>query len=394
MDFLLVFRLLILLGAVAAAIFMTLKLLKTHPERMDLKLVLISIEHLQRNETVYFMNGLFDHNKPPLILLLWLPLVWISWSFVAAVWPMLTIFCTTAVVIPFSMDAAILGFVLNFRAIFSEVMLGQYNLFALAPVVLARAYSMPGLLGVATAVMLLEKTTLLPVVIWAWAPYLPREFQLRLDRSQWKLLGGFLGSCAAISVLFASIFGVDRLMGLHHEWWAHLKVSEGFHIMRVNNFGIPSLAARIAGHPVPGMTFGLLFLSMLGLLAFWWKRPKDSNSLLMWSAAVFVLVSPMTWRQNFIVFVPALAPFCLMLFQQLENQPWKKVMLNPQVLVIFAGMMVMNFSSRGNYRLDLSDTVVRLAVVCAVTVAANIFYSCELGRGAFGDSYGPQMTSL
>jgi hypothetical protein len=129
--------------------------------------------------------------------------------------------------------------------------------------------------------------------------------QAKKDENRRRNFGRFIIGGGGILILLATTYtalrGSSRLVTDHLEWLAFLPRSTLKHIDRVDNYGIPSLLAHLgfAWASSPHLALAATLLSWLACQSS--KRQDLTFHLVAWISLAF---SPMTWKQNFIVFIP------------------------------------------------------------------------------------------
>jgi hypothetical protein len=86
------------------------------------------------------------------------------------------------------------------------------------------------------------------------------------------------------------------------SWLDFLPRSSQKHLLRWDNWGLPSILARLGV-----VHLSIPFISLLGMLLAWAyhrKRPEDHSGLFHISAWLTLALSPMSWAQNFIILLP------------------------------------------------------------------------------------------
>jgi len=226
-----------------------------------------------------------EHTKPPLATLVSLVLLLIPQLLQERLWDILNIvaFVAWGKRYAHSRRHLLVGILFTLNAWNAEIRLGQYNLLTLWGMLWATEGKSPAR-GAGLILALLFKPV--NVVLLPWV------FRYGNRR------GLFFSALAALSILvgtYAGLFGISALVNDHLTWWRFLPGSVAKHLLRDDNYGLPSLTAQFFG----GRNTSTLWL-VLGLCVAWWVTRRDEKaSALAWLAGISIVVSPMAWLQNY-----------------------------------------------------------------------------------------------
>jgi len=213
----------------------------------------------------------------------------------------------------------------------AEMRLGQYNLTLAA---LAIALPMlencrPGrrwgfLLGAGVVLEVLMKPTQILMIPWmlsgAW-------------RSRARLSRIAVGAFALVGLLawgYSVQFGFDALIRAHRSWIEFLPLSTAKHFLRPDNLGLPTLMARFLDFG-PGVSSVLLLLGLAIAVIFSMRAPLGRVQFLVASVLATIL-SPMAWRQNYVVPFLLLNATALAAFLQRSGRERPAVVFVPLLL--------------------------------------------------------------
>lgn len=308
--------------------------LVTRTERGDLGLILEAAARLEVGLPLYDLTHLNEHTKAPMATLLFLPLTKFPTFWVERLWDVAVISSWLLISLVFSKvliqrhsvgisSLFLLGLLFTLNNWNSELRGGQVNALLLA-FVLMSALPLPSVIsGCLFAVALIVKPTYLIFLPWV------------IVHSKRKL--PFLSSAAAmviaLSLIYGLVFGFERLLLDHLAWRNFLPLSVDKHLLRLDNYGIPTQLAHV------GLNFlipwvGALSLVIGSCLAF--ARDKWLSFALI--APWLVFGSPMAWMQNFVVVLP------LVLFASAEllDDPKHSQVAVTCLTLIYLGLQVCN----------------------------------------------------
>jgi len=299
----------LLLGVVFFVKYVQFWILSPGP-RLDLDILLNAARRFSHGEPVYLLSDVAEHTKPPLLTPLLLALSRVPESLIRSmmdvvigalpfvVWWQWNRLSPRQSMLPFwSLGVA---FAVLSPVWHAEARLGQYNLLLIV-MTLAAAWcsrtEKASISGILMALGILLKPTQLIFLPWVIAS---------AGASSWKKhFRGFAYGALSVPLVLGSWYmalaGADRLIADHLQWLKFLPQSTLKHIDRLDNYGIPALlshqGAAWAASPITALAATLLSV----VVSVFWKRPDQSFQVVAW---ISLALSPMTWKQNFIVLLP------------------------------------------------------------------------------------------
>ncbi|MFN7684435.1 MAG: hypothetical protein ACK5QT_03370 [Oligoflexia bacterium] len=283
--------------------------------RTDLDIVIQAAARFLSHEPVYRLDDPFEHTKPPLLmgLVFWLPWVphfWVrlAWDCVVFVMPFLILregVLAGWVARPRWGELSLpLAWVVMYPFWYKEAGDCQYNLFIFWLILVSARWLrssvkalQPGA-GALTAVALVLKPTQVFLVPWIVFGAIRAGAKKQL---LW-FAAGALALLLALAGVFIFLSSPSELWSSHLEWFEFMRHSTLKHLMGSNNYGLPTLLARMGlGEGGVSPLFTLLGLTVVSVLAGW--KSKNRVSSLEWSVWVMLAFSPMSWISNFGVFL-------------------------------------------------------------------------------------------
>ena len=259
--------------------------------RTDLGLLRQAAERLWHHATVYDLADVNEHTKPPLATLVASVLLLVPQALQERLWDLfnLVAFLAWGKRYATSRRHLLVGILFTLNAWNAEILMGQFNLLTLWGMIWATEGKSP-LRGAGLVLALLFKPANLVFLPWVW----------RYGRRRGLLLSA-AATLAVLAGVYAGVFGPGALFADHLAWWRFLPGSVAKHLLRDDNYGLPSLVAQVAGGintSTPWMVVGLL-------LAIWVTRREEKTSALAWLAGIGIVVSPMAWLQNYSLLLAA-----------------------------------------------------------------------------------------
>jgi hypothetical protein len=282
--------------------------------RGDLDILLNAGARFASGSSVYVLSDANEHTKPPLLspllaVLSSLPRepVRICWDLMNCSLPFVLLLfffhdkSRTSVTSRRAFWVAAAGAVVLLRGAWrAEMDFGQYNLLSLFLLMMGLRNlrgGHPVRAGGLFLISLLLKPTQLFFLPWVGLAAGPVRRSTILRAS-----GGALACAAGLSLLYACYRPLAELLPSQLEWIEFLRASTQKHLLRTDNWGLPSVFARLG---MPGLESTGVLLSSIALLAVAarrWTGPHEQ--LFHLSAVVSLAMSPMTWNQNFIILLP------------------------------------------------------------------------------------------
>lgn len=233
---------------------------------------------------VYDLAQPNEHTKPPLATLVALILTVVPQWFQERGFDLLNILAFLAWGRRYALSRRhlLVGVLFTLNAWNAEIRLGQYNLFTLWGILWAAEGTSP-LRGGGLALALLFKPVNLVFLPWV-ACHGENRRQLLLSTA---------AAFAGLALLYIGLFGTVVFWNDHLTWWRFIPTSVNKHLLRDDNYGLPSLFAQFGVNQLQNLW---LFLG-LGAAALIARREK--SEALTWTAIVCIAVSPMAWLQNY-----------------------------------------------------------------------------------------------
>jgi len=110
-----------------------------------------------------------------------------------------------------------------------------------------------------------------------------------------------------LSVVYIALSSSVALVEDHRIWKDFIQVSQARHLLRMDNFGLPTLLARLGLDPRQGLLILLAPLCLsFGVFAYSKLKPNPPFYIrgFLWIHLATLIFSPMCWRQNFVVLLP------------------------------------------------------------------------------------------
>jgi hypothetical protein len=306
----------------AFTVFRVLKVtLLASRERGDLDILLLAGERFLARKPLYLLSDSSEHTKPPLLSPLLAALAALPRSWVHAAWDILLLLAPFLLLslwnrlrseegkarIPLLWEG-LLGCVLLGPLWTVEAAYGQYNLLQLllllgSLLLLRRNF---GHRGPFTAGLLLVPGVLLKPTLVLFGPWILGRWATAGRKS----LAFPLGIAGAALLLIAGFLWLQpsaSLLQEHAEWAHFIGQSQARHLLRSDNFGFPTLLARLGSDFVRGP--GIMAVSLLlasGITGLHHFSPRRFTPLQTFLAIhlLTLVSSPMAWRQNFVLLLP------------------------------------------------------------------------------------------
>ena len=286
--------------------------------RGDLDILLLAGERFLRHEPIYRLADSSEHTKPPLLTPLLLPLTWIprDWAHTLSD---LTLLALPGVIFwlwqryrekTLSSTTGMLGFLLLSPLWLVEAQYGQYNLLQLALLLGALLLCRPerGLMEKGLSGGLFTATLLLKPTVIFFAPWFLRlqtadrdGTRVRIRTTVLPFIAGSLATLLLLGAVSVALSSFTHVLEDLRTWKGFIAVSQARHLVRDDNFGIPTLLARLGWDPSRGL---LLLLAPLFLSLAVCMQAKERRMGWLWIHTASLTFSPMCWRQNFVVFLP------------------------------------------------------------------------------------------
>jgi len=287
--------------------------------RLDLEILTTAAQRLMEGVSPYQISDHAEHTKPPLMTwvmqgALFFPTVWVRLA-----WDLLSILALVVLGRQwlgerFNWPVFLTGWMVSYGPWLAEMRLGQYNVMLAALALSAgssearhRAPLRSTLLGGVAVFEVLMKPTQLLMVPWMFS-----GARKSLARVTFVILGMVLIS-VILTVGYVHQWGWSSFAEAHAQWLAFLPQSTAKHLLRPDNLGIPSLAARFLG-AAPEFANAALLLGLVMISRLAWTRPL-SRTVFFYSQVLAVVLSPMAWRQNYSVL------FLLIAWESFAAQP-------------------------------------------------------------------------
>jgi hypothetical protein len=309
--------------------------------RGDLDILLLAGQRFWNHEPIYLLSDDSEHTKPPFLSPLFALLSQVPSNVMHAAWDVLMLALPFLVLhlwnqlygrrnhwIPIAGSIALMG-----PLWFSEAGYGQYNLLLIAMTFLALRWTRDDVGAKSAAAgaifwvsLVLKPTQLLFLPLFLVGDHAPR----RVDAGRiFRFLGGIGLGLAANVALYLAFRSWPTLMADVAEWKQFIAQSQAKHILRPDNFGLPTQLARW-GVPLgnsPGITVAGLALAMLASL-----RIRDLGQRINTVILIALIFSPMSWRQNYVMVLP-LAYELIVSLKKPGSLAWKWVGLIALALV-------------------------------------------------------------
>ncbi|NCN27730.1 DUF2029 domain-containing protein [bacterium] len=293
-------------------------------------------KNLQEGKPVYVADDLWQHTKPPLATMLFIPLSLIDKEILWPLWDLmnmaLLIFMALALARmaqkTFPKAPALLVSAIGIFAVTNfylyEFRYGQYNMLTLAMILgagLIQNRWSSGFLLVAAG--FIKPTNIL---------FLPWVLKERKRPISFMLSAGLC--TGALLLIYGMCFGFSAVVADHLTWLKFIGESTEKYLYREVNYGIPSAISHYTNSKALHKA-----LLLVGLLAgfFFAKRKLPSLLQLSYAAILSLALSPMTWWANFCILLPVSIWIIASVIEQVRSD--KRLNLNSVVdlLIVYSG---------------------------------------------------------
>ena len=296
------------------------KVVLTDGPRGDFDIVMNAARRWVSGEAVYRLSDDSEHTKPPLLMALAVPLLSLPREWLRVLWDLLNFALPFLILRELALEAgglrgrlrAVAGTVVILAPLwYIEAVYGQYNLLILWMTLLAARWaSQSGALsswasGFCFALTLIIKPTQLFLAPWLLGRALTTQSSAfrRLGR---VALGGVLG-ILMLAAIYMGMSSWGALLADHREWLSFIPQSAAKHVLREDNFGLPTLLVRLGLGEIQASPIFLMVGLALTSWGVWFLRRSSSLSFslsLSWSLVLMLAFSPMCWRANFGILLP------------------------------------------------------------------------------------------
>lgn len=303
------------------------KAVLTDGPRGDLDIVMNAARRWISGEAVYRLTDDSEHTKPPLLMALSVPLLSLPRIWLRVLWDLLNLALPFLILRELTREKG--GFRSHWREVSGTVVLlaplwyieavyGQYNLLILWMTLVAARWAIQGgrLLECASGFWFAITLIIKPTQLFL-APWLVVRVLSARDQSFWPILRAIVGGVLAIFALgaiYVAMSSWEALVADHRQWLAFIPQSAAKHVLRDDNFGIPTLLVRLGlGWIQSSPLFVVLGLGLTSALA--WRLRRTSLLALSGSLVLMLAFSPMCWRANFGILIPLV----FLLFSQVRS---------------------------------------------------------------------------
>lgn len=298
--------------------------------RTDLGVVMTAAARLDAHETVYRIDDLNEHNKPPMVAMLFVPLLALPLFWLERVWDLLNLFVFVALALLLVREnlppgrrfwAALLPIYILLNPWSQEIRLGQYNFALFAFAVWAGWRRRDRAMEFAWALAVMFKPVFLFLGPWIF----------RRSRRPGRIAAICLALAAATALAFVAVYGRQWFVSEMQSWLAFLPPSTEKNLIRRDNFGLA------AGWPVLSANQWMLVGLGASALAAW--LCTDALAALAVASVALVLCVPIAWYQNYTMLLPALIWVCR---AYTHARGAERVLLATSLAVLWAGTGLLN----------------------------------------------------
>jgi hypothetical protein len=279
-------------------------------ERLDLEILLEAGERFRAGFSPYRLQDAAEHTKPPLLSPLFEAIGRLPPESVKFFWSAMTLLLPLAVALGWGRLRTLERDTRYFAAAFgsclliswswrAEIELGQYNLLLLGMTLVSLTWVRKQHEMAAGALSLLA-VLLKPTQIF-FLPAIAAPLASSRKRAL-RFAAGAAIALASLSGWYLAFRSPDQLLSDHLEWLHFLPQSSAKHIGRWDNYSLPSFLHHSgipwASSPILtllGASFAVVIVARL--------RDRPSTSF-HWCTWLSLALSPMNWRQNFVMLTP------------------------------------------------------------------------------------------
>ncbi len=282
--------------------------------RCDLDILLLAGQRFLEHSSIYRLDDLNEHTKPPLLSPLLALLSSMPREVIRTAWDAMNVILPIAALSLWWKNnsvertlrhrqfwVATAASLIMLRGFWrNEMDLAQYNLFVLVLTLYAHCLASRGAIlssGAFFALGFLIKPTQLFFLPWllSASPRLNARILLRYCLGAAALAG-------SLSLLYLFQYSADEMVRSHLDWLHFLPESTHKHILRTDNWGLPSILARMGWFGGTSPLFTLFGVAALAMTSRKWRTsPEGLFHLSAWTS---LALSPMAWTQNFVVLFP------------------------------------------------------------------------------------------